>query len=528
MNQKGERGIMTKAGKQDIPTDLVGAETITIEALKKRSPEIFKIMEPWGKDSTIYYYVEDKIIDGDFEMDSYDENEILGFVFEKNLTVTGDIIQLEGDYGPHLLVMGNLKAKNLDKGGSYMDIYGDCDIDGLIYGYYNHGMLDIGGVTRAQYIIEDDHSMSFAKVDEDRLVAEIDMWNCNLSKLFLPELIENESRIDVEAARALLNEGKPILIDGWAIVDREEDDDDEEDEEDDDEAVSGMDYRECGLTMQPCEFDGQAHGLFLGLAVQDNRVVAVGGQGRTLMAYSEDGLHFQLRQMVSPGLRSACFSGEAIWVAGEYGFVAKSENGGESWEEILANQNECLFGIVEDESGALWIAGDDGYIACSKDRKKFKKLQGVEDGIGRISSSPLGILVPTDDPGYLYRVQKSKLTKTALEAGTNLMAAMVTGKGTLLVAGGDGGIFRSTDQGETFEPVETGTARMFTCIGQLPGGMLLAFGERGIVALSSDDGASFAMVAQDVCHETVWCCKNYQNSLLLGTGGGKIYRLQLG
>lgn len=204
------------------------AEIISIAELENHDPLAFSIMKKWNNDMNVYYYGDDTCISGDFELDNYDGDEAAGFVFSNDLNVEGSITQMEGDYGPYLAVCGTLKARNIDKGGSYIEIMGNCEIDGLIYGYYNHGVLKVHGTTCAEYIINDDHFFEFDDVDNTELVAEIDIYGCDLYKLFVSNLIIDEYRIDTKKARVMLDNGFNIFIDNWEIVDRDDDSGDEE------------------------------------------------------------------------------------------------------------------------------------------------------------------------------------------------------------------------------------------------------------------------------------------------------------
>ena len=67
----------------------------------------------------------------------------------------------------------------------------------------------------------------------------------------------------------------------------------------------------------------------LGLATRGPRAIAVGGQGRDLFLASDDGVAFRVGHSPNGGLRSAWLEPDGgIWVVGEYGYAARSSDGG--------------------------------------------------------------------------------------------------------------------------------------------------------------------------------------------------------
>ena len=80
-----------------------------------------------------------------------------GLVVTGDLYVEGNVINANSDYGAFLFVNGNLKSKNLIGGGSDIVVMGNADIQELMLGHYNDGVLHINGNTSAQLVISDDH-----------------------------------------------------------------------------------------------------------------------------------------------------------------------------------------------------------------------------------------------------------------------------------------------------------------------------------------------------------------------------------
>lgn len=260
----------------------------------------------------------------------------------------------------------------------------------------------------------------------------------------------------------------------------------------------------------------------LGVGADGELAVAVGGQGTGVFHISNDGRHFIPRPGKRPGLRGAHVRGDDVWVVGEWGYIARSPDQGLTWKRLTSGTKGCLFGVVEDESGRLWIAGDDGYLAVSKNGKNFKQVDGVRESIGRISTSSLGVLVPTDAPGYLYVVEDDSPRRLNIEAGVDLMQAAVTPRGALIAVGDQGAAYRSTDAGEHFVKLDLGVSVLLTGVACFADGRVVICGGQGSIFVSCDDGASFERIYQDVLGDTFWCCRRHGDAVLVGGAEGTV------
>ncbi|WP_146655329.1 DUF4132 domain-containing protein [Labilithrix luteola] len=266
-------------------------------------------------------------------------------------------------------------------------------------------------------------------------------------------------------------------------------------------------------------------GFVLGLAVHGDTVVAVGGQGSDLVLVSNDGVTWKQGRGKGKGLRGALVRDDGLWVVGERGYFARSEDLGKTWAPIKTKTGGCLFGVVEDAAGHLWIAGDDGYLAVSKDGKMPAKVEGVDESIGRISNSSLGVLVPADNPGHLYLANGTTVTKTGAKAGADLMSAVVTPSGTLITVGAKGVVLRSADKGESFAKIDVATTALLCAVECFEDGRVVIVGAGGMILVSTDDGLSFERVRHAATGGTLWCCRRYKDVLLAGGEDGVVVML---
>lgn len=93
------------------------------------------------------------------DAESNPECRVDALVIEGDLELDGDLLNLEGDYGPSLLVLGRVRAGNFVHGGGIWVIEGDVEVEQVVLGHYNHGQCRIGGSVRAALLMRDDHDL---------------------------------------------------------------------------------------------------------------------------------------------------------------------------------------------------------------------------------------------------------------------------------------------------------------------------------------------------------------------------------
>ncbi|WP_039812597.1 hypothetical protein [Nocardia otitidiscaviarum] len=84
-----------------------------------------------------------------------------GLVVDGDLTVTGAVTNWESDFGPFLLVRGDLRAGDLGTGGSQVRVEGATTVTRTLFGHYNHGRGVFRGTVRAEVVAVDEHLLEF-------------------------------------------------------------------------------------------------------------------------------------------------------------------------------------------------------------------------------------------------------------------------------------------------------------------------------------------------------------------------------
>lgn len=151
-----------------------------------------------------------------------------GLIVRGNLTIQGSLLNQEDDFGPFLLVHGNLVARSIATGGSQIRIHGDVTTEALV-GVYNHGSLCVGGHLVAR-IVASEHALHVdgaidayryrtwgSKVFPVVSGVEDEQQPHEAKGVFVPAMVKAE-RIDLSKARELLAEGKPICLPEFTSV----------------------------------------------------------------------------------------------------------------------------------------------------------------------------------------------------------------------------------------------------------------------------------------------------------------------
>lgn len=134
---------------------------------------------------------------------------------EGDLTVTGDIENLDDESGRTLIVTGSLTARALVVGGSYICVGKDAHIELGAYGHYNHGTLEVKGALRAPFFISAEHQDSFGATAETILIGTrtLDEHFASYEEILVPEVLE-EGNLNHDALIKRLLAGKPVIVPG--------------------------------------------------------------------------------------------------------------------------------------------------------------------------------------------------------------------------------------------------------------------------------------------------------------------------
>lgn len=148
---------MLPAGAAVEPMDMT-AVTARLPAEQRAS-----VREPLGRcqGRKILRLPAGAVVAGDLHLDAavptLGQPGLCAVLAEGDLTVAGDVLNLDWNDGRALVVLGSLRAANLLKGGAALLVAGDLECRGLVLGVYNDGSARVAGNLKAQAFITLDH-----------------------------------------------------------------------------------------------------------------------------------------------------------------------------------------------------------------------------------------------------------------------------------------------------------------------------------------------------------------------------------
>lgn len=232
-------------------------------------------------------------------------------------------------------------------------------------------------------------------------------------------------------------------------------------------------------------------------------VLVVGRAG--LIARSTDhGLHYQaVRPSLGGSLRVLADNSAAgcLMGAGMAATVIRSLDSGKSWQRVhlaLDDRVELNSIVVEPKSRAVIVGGSAGTLLRSDDcGRSWSLISGATTDVSflQVGEASTVLALPA-------RAAVLRSTNAGKSFAPSKMPADVTLKRTLAIsprdwiAVGDAGrIFRSADDGETFEAVVSGTdANLRALAYDRASRTLWAAGDRATVLRSSDDGSTWKRI----------------------------------
>jgi len=263
-----------------------------------------------------------------------------------------------------------------------------------------------------------------------------------------------------------------------------------------------------------------AKSLILDLTNTGQRLVATGWRGHILISDDDAQSWQQVKSPTRNMLTSVYFSDQQRgWTVGHGAVILGSEDGGQNWKLLSAAPEEerPLFDIIVTDNYGFAIGAyakfmtttDGGQNWTSEEFviEKDANNPGWDDEeslpfdfhLNGIARSTAGILYIAAEAGYLFRSDNNGETWQELPSpyGGSFFGILPLEGETLLAYGLRGHIFRSTNGGHCWEPIETETTALLTDATQLPDGTIVVTGMAGVILSSSDSGVNFTLQQPD-------------------------------
>lgn len=247
---------------------------------------------------------------------------------------------------------------------------------------------------------------------------------------------------------------------------------------------------------QPSAMTRQAsHAVLLAVTRAGDRLVAVGERGVLLLSDDNGGQWRQVQVPVSVTLTAVQFvDARQGWAIGHSGVVLHSADGGESWALQLDGRQAAALELAAAQAAAKAspqeaaqrrLASAERLVADGPD-KPWLALQFSDARHGLVVGA-YGLALATRDGG---RTWTSWMGRIPNAQGLHLYAVGQAG-GTFYLAGEQGLLLRSRDDGESFEALPSPYEGSYFSLALQADGALLVGGLRGKLFRSRDQGEHF-------------------------------------
>jgi len=231
-----------------------------------------------------------------------------------------------------------------------------------------------------------------------------------------------------------------------------------------------------------------------------DRLVTVGERGFVLLSDDAGDSWRAVGTPVTRTLTGVAFNGDKLGVAvGHGGSVVRTEDGGESWTEVPMDDayGESLLGVTALGDGRFAAYGAFGmYFDSTDGGQSWTKRVILNEDFDRHISQVVAA------NGQLWLVGESGTMATCDAMCTDYVQVtapyegsffgmVVARDGALVAFGMRGSVFRSADNGQSWEKVEINTTASFNGGRTLADGRIMLVGNAGLVATSRDDGRTF-------------------------------------
>jgi photosystem II stability/assembly factor-like uncharacterized protein len=226
--------------------------------------------------------------------------------------------------------------------------------------------------------------------------------------------------------------------------------------------------------------------VLLGVTLAGERVVAVGERGVVVLS-DDGGRTWRQAKSVPTSVTLTALSfidAKQGWAVGHGGVILQSKDGGETWIRQANGRSLARAALAE--------APDDTkqHMAEDPPDKPLLDVHFVDAQLGYVVGA-YNLAFETRDGGKTW---SSLMQRIENPKGAHLYSVAVRGN-SIFIAGEQGALFRSQDQGRTFGPMSGGYAGTWFSILAMGENGLMVAGLKGHAAYSSDDGETWSAVA---------------------------------
>ena len=230
--------------------------------------------------------------------------------------------------------------------------------------------------------------------------------------------------------------------------------------------------------------------LVNGLARAGTRYVAAGELGHILIADSADGPWREAAVTPARGstfTRVAFINDKVGLAVGHDGWIVRSADGGENWQEVAfdAQRPDALIGVAGPYDGKLYAYGAFGLFLASIDEGLTWQPEPLNIVDPNKKAKPKPVVDPNADPFANFSEQSDS------QADRHLNGMLQLADGTLMLVGERGLVLVSRDKGASWQPIDSGYTGSYYGGLALAEGKVLLYGMRGNAYLTADGGRTW-------------------------------------
>jgi photosystem II stability/assembly factor-like uncharacterized protein len=250
------------------------------------------------------------------------------------------------------------------------------------------------------------------------------------------------------------------------------------------------------LSSPAMQIANPAHAVLIDLARAGDRLIAVGERGVIVLSDDNGQSWRQVKVPVSVTLVAVQFVDDKHgWAVGHGGTVLATADGGERWSLQITGIQAAEFELkaaqdnkgnaVDADAADMRISNAERLVADGPD-KPFLALHFLDAKHGLVAGS-YGMVFSTRDGGATWQSLIGRIENPSLVH----IYAIARKDHLWFLAGEQGYVARSTDDGESFTQLPSPYNGSFFTANVRGDGALLIAGLKGHAYLSSDDGGSF-------------------------------------
>ena len=194
-----------------------------------------------------------------------------------------------------------------------------------------------------------------------------------------------------------------------------------------------------------------------------------------------------------------------IWLAGNYGKILRSDNGGHDWVVEPSGTDQNLQDIASwDEKSAIAVGNDAVAVGTTDGGASWKALaiprSKIANKLVRVKLAPGGIGWAVGEAGAVFHTTDAGATWTRMRPEEDVMMSDIdiTDPGNLWIVGESGRMFRSKDGGATWALFQSEAKSSLMAVAFRDPLHGVAVGLDGVVLTTSDAGNHWSLIPTSV------------------------------